>query len=336
MKIPSLSLHPRLLYGLFAVAAFVVSLRWTFPSEAVKERLIYEAGARGWQIDVQRVRLSALLGVRMDGVALTDSSGLKIPVERLDASLQLLPLLVGRRVLDYEASLYDGTIEGSAALSGQQRRMRVNVDGVNLARALPLRNAAGMDLAGKVAGRIDLTLPGGSLERSSGTFELSIEKAGLGGGQLPALMNLTLPPIALGTVSAAAKVDQGRVAVEKLEAKGGDAELTGEGIAVVLQPRMQYAPIAGQARVRFQPTLWQKPGAAPLRPVVEAGLMSSRGPDGSYIFQLSGSLGHPQARPTGFGGGAPAPSATISPAPPPGTPPASAPPPPTRSGDGGD
>ncbi len=298
--------HPRVLYAAFAVAAFALSLRWTFPSEAVRERLIYEAGALGWQIDVQQVRPSALLGVRMDGVALTDAYGLKIPVDRLDASLEVLPLLVGRRVLEYRASLYDGTIEGSAGLSGQQRRMKVSIDGVELARAMPLRKAAGMDLAGKVSGRADLTLPGGALERASGSLELSVAGAGLGGGQVPALLNLTLPPVSLGTVSAAAKVEQGRVTVDKLEAKGGDAELTGEAIAVVLQPRMEYAPLTGQARVLFQSTLWQKPNAASLRPVMEGALSSSRGPDGSYRFQVSGSLGHPQLRP-GAAGGAPPP-----------------------------
>src|SRR5512142_324407 len=198
MKMPSwFTDHPRILYAAFAVIAFGLSLRWTFPSEAVRERLIYEAGALGWQIDVQQVRPSALLGVRMDGVALTDASGLKIPVERLNASLQLLPLLIGRRVLDYQASLYDGTIAGSAGLSGERRRVKVSIDGLELARALPLRKAASMDLAGKVSGAADLTLPGGAPERASGTLELSIAGAGLGGGQVPALLNLTLPPISL-------------------------------------------------------------------------------------------------------------------------------------------
>lgn len=320
MKMPRIALRPRVLYGAFAVAAFALSLRWTFPSEAVKERLIYEAGARGWQIDVDRVRPSSLLGVRMDGVTLTDASGLKIPVERLDASFRVLPLLVGRRVLQVQAALYDGTVEGSASLSGDHQ-MEVKVDGVDLARALPLRKAAGMDMTGKVTGRMDLTLPGGTVNRFSGTLELSIARAGLAGGQVPTppLGSLNLPPIALGTVSATAKVDQGRVAVEKLEARGGDAELTGEGIALVMQPRMEYAPLAGQVRLRIQPALWQKPAAATLRPVFDAALASSRGPDGSYRFQLNGSLGHPQLRPGGAGGATPSlpqpPPSSAAPAP---------------------
>ncbi len=314
MKIPSwLTDRPRLLYGVFAALAFALCLRWTFPSGAVKERLIYEAGALGWQIDVQDVRPSSLLGVRMDGVSLTDASGVKIPIERLDASLEVLPLLIGRRVVDYRASVFDGTIEGSAGLSGAERRMQVSIDGVELARTIPLRKAAGMDLAGKVSGSADLTVPGGALERASGALELSIAGAGLGGGPVPALMNLMLPPIALGNVSAKARIEQGRVTVDKLETRGGDAELTGEGVAAVLQQHMQYAPLSGQARVRFQSTLWQKPAASSLRPVLEAALASSRSPDGSYRFQVSGSLGHPQLRPGGMGG--------IPPPPPPPAPP---------------
>jgi type II secretion system protein N len=319
MKIPPWLVRPRLLYGAFSVVAFALALRWTFPSEAVRERLIYEAGARGWQVDVRDVAPSGMLGVRMVGVALTDASGLKIPVEKLDASLQVLPLFLGRRVLDWQASLYEGTVEGSAALSGQDRGVELDIDGVDLSRALPLRRAAGMEIGGKLTGHLELTLPGGSLEKSSGTAQLSVARAALGGGPVPVppLGNITLPPVALGNLTATAKVEQGRLAVQKLEAAGGDAELSGDGIAVVLQPRMQFAPLTGQGRIRFQATLWQKPSAATLRPVVEAALASSRAPDGSYRFLIAGTLGHPQLRPGTSSGGGPAGPTPAEPPPPP-------------------
>src|SRR5512141_2428368 len=108
MPLPTwLTLRPRLLYGIFTALAFLVALRLTFPSEAVRERLIYEAGARGWQVDPGRVGPRGLLGVSMDGATLTDANGLKIPVERLDASLRPLPLLIGKRVLAFEAEVFD-------------------------------------------------------------------------------------------------------------------------------------------------------------------------------------------------------------------------------------
>jgi type II secretion system protein N len=296
MKLDWPALRPRLLYGAFALLAFLLALRWTFPSEAVRERLIYEAGSRGWQIEFRDVGPSGLMGVRMDGVVLTDRSGLAITVDRMRASLRLLPLVIGKSVLDYRTSIYDGTVEGRADLSGQDRRIVVEIDGLDLARANPLRKAVGIDLSGKATGRLDLTLPGGALEKANGSLELAVERAGAAGGPVPM-------PLAIGTVSAAARIEQGRVAVEKLEARGGDVEVTGEGVALVLQQRLQYAPLTGQAHVRFQPALWQKPEAASLRPLVESNLVSSRSPDGTYLFQVTGNLGHPTLVPAPPGSG---------------------------------
>src|SRR5512138_1506503 len=78
-------------YGLFAAVAFAFALRQTFPTEAVKERLILEAAAAGWQVSVVDVRPSGFAGIGMNGVTFESRDGLRIPVERLDASLRLLP-----------------------------------------------------------------------------------------------------------------------------------------------------------------------------------------------------------------------------------------------------
>ncbi len=317
MNVAWTTLRPRLLYGGFALLAFAVALRLTFPAEAVKERLIYEAGALGWQIDVERVGPGALLGVRLTGVSLADASGVRLPVERLDASLRLLPLLTGKRTADFDAEFLDGTVSGSADLSGAARRAVVELRGLDLARALPLRQAAGRDLAGKVSGSLDLTLPGGAIDKASGQLSLQVAQAAAGAGGIPIpgmSGNLPLPGVSLGTLDASAKVDQGRATFDKLEAKGGDVELAVEGALVVLQARIEHAPISGRARLRFAPSLWQKPQAAPLKPLAEAALASSRAPDGAYQLQLAGSLGHPLLRPGGAGAPPPPPPPAASPA----------------------
>ncbi|HEX9051006.1 MAG TPA: type II secretion system protein GspN, partial [Anaeromyxobacter sp.] len=97
---------PRLAYGGFTLIAFLLALRWTFPAEAVKERLIYEAGLRGWQIDVEHVSAGGFLGVEAEGVKLDNGSGLAIPIESVTASLRLLPLLAGRRRVAFDARIY--------------------------------------------------------------------------------------------------------------------------------------------------------------------------------------------------------------------------------------
>lgn len=309
-KLPAgLALRPRLLYGIFAALAFVVALRWTFPTEAVRERLIYEAGKAGWQIDVQDVGPAGLLGVRMDEVTLTDAAGLKLPVERLDASLRVLPLLLGRRSLAYQASVFGGTVEGRADLSGSSRTFRMALEGVNL-KAVPMLRRSGVEFTGVAAGTIDLTMPGDQPHQASGTVDLSVAQAGVAGGNAtipPFSTPMTIPPISFGTVTAAGKADKGRLTMDKFQFRGGDAEVTGEGLVLVMQQRLQYAPVVGKLSIRFSPQLWGKPVWGGYKPMIDAALMNARAPDGSYQYQLFGNLSSPQARPVGAGGGGPPP-----------------------------
>src|SRR5512143_1802630 len=130
---------PRLAYGGFTLLAFLLALRWTFPAEAVKERLIYEAGLRGWQIDVERVSAGGLLGARADRVKLDNGSGLGIPIESLTVSLRVLPLLAGRRSVAFDGQIYDGRVRGHADVSRDGQRVVAEVEGVDLGAALPLR-----------------------------------------------------------------------------------------------------------------------------------------------------------------------------------------------------
>jgi type II secretion system protein N len=301
MKLASLKNRTTLLYGAFTAVAFVLALRWTFPSEAVKERLIYEAGASGLQVDVENVRPSGLLGVRLEGVSLTDASGLKIPVESFEGGLRPLPLLVGKRSVTFRTALYGGTIEGRADLSGANRSLSVRVDGVNLAPILPLRKASGVEFVGVVTGAVDLRYPGANPEKASGTIEVAIDKGGVMGGKVPVsgfTEGFSLFPISLGTVRVAGSARDGVFEVSRLQATGGDLEFEGEGVKVMLQPRLAYSPLGGRARVRFLPGLWQKPAAASMKVPVEAILMPARTPNGAYQYQLFGSLALPRAAPS--------------------------------------
>jgi type II secretion system protein N len=300
MKVDWILWRPRLLYGAFALAAFALSLRWTFPAEAMKERLIMEAGRRGWQLDAERVSAGGLLGLRATGVKLETGSGLAVPVDELTASLRVLPLLVGRRSVAFDAELYDGRVEGTADLSGDARRVLLEVSGIELARALPLRKAAGLDLLGKLSGSADLTLPAAADQRPTGRVDLTVEQAGIAGGQLPLpgmASGLTLPPVGLGQVVAALKLADGRGTFEKLDASGGDAEVRTEGLYFLVQPRMEFSPVSGKAKVKVQEAFWSKGGAQAFKGLAEAALASAKGADGAWSFAVTGSVGHPRLQP---------------------------------------
>lgn len=290
---------PRLAYGAFAVVAFALALRWTFPGDAMKQRLIMEAGTRGWQIEVERVAAGGLLGVRARDVKLETASGLAVPIEDVTASIRLLPLLVGRRSLAFDARLYDGRVRGSADLSGDARRVVLEVEGVDLGQALPLRKASGLDLLGTITGTADVVLSGPD-RKPAGRVDLSVKEAGIAGGQLPVPgmgSALPLPRIGLGELVAAVKLGDGKATFEKLEAAGGDADVRGEGVYLVLQQRLESSPVFGKARVRIHDAFWSRSGAQAFKGVAEAALASAKGSDGAWTFNVTGSVGHPRVQP---------------------------------------
>ncbi len=286
-------------YAAFTVVAFVFALRQTFPTDAVKERLVLEAASAGWQISVADVRPAGIAGIGMRSVVLESRDGTRIPVDRLDAKVRILPLLVGRRGVSYDASLFDGHVRGVAEAGKTAQRLTAQVTGVDLSRAVALRKATGMDLVGVLHGDVDVTLDDKQPAKSTGRVDLAVDHAAINGGQLPIPGmggSLTVPKLGLGQVTAKATVKDGRITFDRLETRGDEVEATGEGLYVVVQPRLAYAPIFGKAKVRIRDTFWTKTGAAAFRPIVDAALVQARAPDGSYGFQIFGTLSQPQAR----------------------------------------
>ncbi len=289
----------RAAYALFALAAFLFALRQTVPAEAVKERLVMEAAAQGWQVSMADIRPAGLAGVRMTSVTLESRDGLRIPIERLDATLRLWPLLLGRRSFSFDAALFEGRVKGFAEERNTSHRVQARIAGVDLSRAIPLRKATGVDLAGVVQGDLDLTLDDRAPARSSGHLDLSVERAAVNGGHMPVPGmggTLTLPRLALGQVTAKAVVKDGKLAFERLDAKSDDVEATGDGLYFVLQPRLAFAPIFGKARLKIDDRFWTKGNAAGFKGIVELALSQARARDGAYGFQIFGTLSRPEAR----------------------------------------
>jgi type II secretion system protein N len=304
MKIDWKLSRPRLLYGAFTLVAFLLALRFTFPADAVKQRIIVEAAARGWQVDMANVGPGGLLGIEAEGVTVEDASGLRIPIDELTASLRLLPLLVGRQSVAFDARVYDGEVDGTADLSGDERQIAISAEGVDLSRALPLRKASGLDLAGKLSGKADLRFPAAPNGTPEGRIDFTVKDAGVNGGQLPVpgmTGALALPKLGLGEVVAAVALEKGKATFEKLEARGGDADFTAEGLYAVLQPRLQHAPIAGKAKLRVKDAFWARRETQAFKGLADAALASSRGRDGAWSFQVAGSVGRPQLRPAPAG-----------------------------------
>jgi type II secretion system protein N len=295
---------PRLGYAAFFLVAFVFAFRQTFPVQALKERLILEASARGWQVDAAEVGPSGIIGMRATDVVLQDRGGLRLSLDEVAVSFRLLPLLLGTRSVAFEVALWDGVIEGTADVGAGDRRVRATVKGLDLARAAPLRQAIKLELLGVVSGSADLTLAGDPAGKAKGRVELSVAELGVNGGQLPLpgmSSPLTIPRVGLGTLSGEVVLADGKGTFEKLEARNGDAELNGEGLYFVPQARLAASPIYGKVGVRISDAFLDRPGNAAFKGLLDLGLRGARGKDGFYQLQVYGSLGGPQARPIASG-----------------------------------
>jgi type II secretion system protein N len=290
-------------YAAFFVVAFLWALHVTFPAEAVKERLILEAAAQGWQVRLNDIAPQGLLGVRAREVTLQTRDGSRIPVDEVRVSLRPLALLTGKRSVAFDAALFDGTVSGVTEQGSASQRLRLRAAGIDLGKAGALRKTTGLDLAGVLSADVDVTLDGKDTARNAGTVELGVKGAAVRGGEIsiPGMTSgLTVPPMALGTVTVHGAVKGPRADFDKVEARGGDLEVTGEQAFVQIQPKVENSPLAGRARVRFTEAFWQRPPAAALRPVVDAALGTARLRDGGFGFQIYGTVGRPQARPMSF------------------------------------
>jgi type II secretion system protein N len=290
--------RPRLLYGAFFVAAFLLALRQTLPVEAAKERLILEAGQRGFEVDAAEVGPAGLVGVGLKDVTLKDKTGLTVALDRLDASVPLWPLVTGKRRVALSARLYDGSVRGTFDLAGSPQVMELQIDRVDLSQAVALRKASGVDFSGLVSGGGHVSVPADEKGRAEGRMDLSVKAAGVNGGSLPMgnMGGLTLPKVALGDLTAVLKVENGKGTFEKLGTAGGDVDLAADGLYFVVQPRLEYAPLFGKVAVRLSEAFAQKPENKVFKNLLDAALGQAKGP-GGYQLQVFGSLGHPQVRP---------------------------------------
>jgi len=286
-------------YAAFFVASFLVALHFTFPVEAVKERLILEAAAQGWQLRMNDLSPSGLAGVRAREVTLQTRDGTRVPVEQVRASLRALPLLIGRRSLVFDADLFDGKVSGSTEQGRTAQRLQLKASGIDLSKVGALRKATGLELAGTLGADVDVTLDA-DVAKSTGKVEVTVKNAAVRGGevQIPGMAgNLTVPRVALGTINVQGTVKGGRAEFDRLETRGDDVEVSADQLYAQLQPRLEFSPLAGRARLRLNDGFWQRSGMASLKPVVEMALASARNRDGAFGFQIYGTLGRPQLRP---------------------------------------
>lgn len=155
-----------------------------------------------------------------------------IALDALTVHPSFLSLLFGRAKVGFDASVGDGSIDGTLVASGTERHLEAELDEVDLAK-LGLGGVVGMPMAGSASGSIELTSaedPGAS----EGTLQLSVAGFVLGDGKaklpIPGMaQGMTVEAIKAGKLDVKVTIHEGIAAIEKFETSGEDVEFHAGG-----------------------------------------------------------------------------------------------------------
>jgi len=239
------SILRRVGYPLFYVLALLVFVRCSFPYDRIGQKaaaLYNEAEAKktGRRLQIESMNGYWLFGIRASGVKFIgappepDDEG-KVrpaPVSELDrvyATIGPLGYIFGKKRVWFGAYAQDGSVVGRFRDEKDERQIAIELAAMGVEDIPLLGDTVGIPMMGQANGKLDLVFPEKRLSLTEGTIELSIENLEIGDGKTKIRGFIALPRLQAGRLDLVAEVEEGRLKIEKLEAKGPDFELEVSG-----------------------------------------------------------------------------------------------------------
>ncbi len=291
------TLAKRLLWPALFSAAFAIFFYLTFPGEQLARRLESEARAQGVELsigDLKPWRLSGLAAkqveVKPPAIATSSNEPVHILLDEVDARVNLLPLLWLHTNVDVSVFVWNGKATGTFSTTKELSALSLDVTDLDLVQAAPLRQLSGLELAGKISGKLKLSMDAKKgIPSATGRVDAKVAGGAITGG---AIYGFPLK-LAVGNVEAAMAIGNGDAKLEKLVTKGGDLESEGDGV-LHIRPMLALSQL--DAKIRFRPAqTWLD--ANPLAKAGMSMIASAREPDGFYSYRVAGSLSAPVPRP---------------------------------------
>lgn len=305
-------------YGAFSLVAFVLCLMLTFPYDVLRRRAVDAAADAGYALRIGSLR-PGLRGLTATNVRISkvpngmtpelqsmlasnaamlpgpEELGEPLTLDSVAVRPSLLPLGVA-----FHANLLGGSLSGNVGgLSNVQ--VAVNLSNLDPSQG-NLKAFSGVDLAGKLNGSLNLTLPKTrgqpDLSQANGQLALDTKELLIQGGNVMVPMYGTptpmdLPKIALGNIDARIKFEKGQGTVETLQAKSDDLEIQGSG-TVKLGQRLDVSQPDMDFKLRAEPEFVKRLG------LIGAGLSilpTDKADPKFRVAHLSGFLNRPNFAP---------------------------------------
>lgn len=174
IRLPNFGPRTRKVLRVFAfiflfLVTFVFALQWTFPFHRVRDKIVEVLSAK-YEVEISEVERGLIPGrVYFKSVTLrtrpekADEVATTFYIEKLQVDVGLFALLGSKASIDIDAKIGSGHITGNIALS--KSMTSIHIDGDNLPSAnLPMREAIGLPMSGKVNFAFDLDLPNDKLK----------------------------------------------------------------------------------------------------------------------------------------------------------------------------
>jgi len=286
-------------YPMFFLVCFVFFAYQTFPYERLAARLVQEAQALGYEIEIIDLTNSGLTGLTFENLRLVlpsegeDSPALDVIFDELTVSTSLFSLVSDTKSYSFDAELAGGEADGDLVLGPDTMEVDAELDDINLEALPALRKFTKVPLAGTLNGEVALDMPS-EVAESTGSIEITIEGLNIGDGksklEIPGWGGLTLDKADAGNLELVATIEEGSAKIERATSHGKDLELDVLGNVRLRRP-LKRSELNVMLRVKIQEAYKERSAkVATMLELASSELKAAQTADGAIQYTITGSF----------------------------------------------
>jgi type II secretion system protein N len=286
-------------YPMFFLLCFVFFAYQTFPYERLAARLVQEAQALGYEIEIIDLTNSGLTGLTFENLRLVlpsegeDSPALDVIFDELTVSTSLFSLVSDTKSYSFDAELAGGEADGDLVLGPDTMEVDAELDDINLEALPALRKFTKVPLAGTLNGEVALDMPS-EVAESTGSIEITIEGLNIGDGksklEIPGWGGLTLDKADAGNLELVATIEEGSAKIERATSHGKDLELDVLGNVRLRRP-LKRSELNVMLRVKIQEAYKERSAkVATMLELASSELKAAQTADGAIQYTITGSF----------------------------------------------
>jgi type II secretion system protein N len=286
-------------YPAFFLLCFVFFLYKTFPYDRLADRLVQEAQARGYELEIIELTHSGLTGLTFESLRLAlppegDAPPLDVIVDELTVSTSLFSLISDTKSYSFDAELAGGEADGDLTVGEDLMEVDAELEDIDLQSIPALRKFTKVPLEGTLAGEVELSMPS-EVAESNGNVDLTIEALHVGDGNsavdIPGWGGLTLDRADVGNLELSAKIEEGVANIERAKSHGKDLKLDALGRVRLLRP-LKRSELNVIVRVKIEDAYKERsPKVATMLELGSSGLKPATTADGAIQYSIAGALG---------------------------------------------